>query len=169
MRTAMATVMAATVLAAQAPAAKADPFAPLRFLEGAWQMAEADGTPGKAGAGEFSLQQDLGGHLLVRRNVAEYPAQGGRPAFRHEDLMWIFPENGKLKALYMDNEGHVIRYDVAAPSAGAGAVFLSSGEGPRFRLSYVPAGPDLVELAFDIAAPGKDFANYIKAKVRRKK
>lgn len=168
MRKALNLLMATSVLVAQAPAAKVDPFASLRFLVGTWQMADADGTPGKAGQGEFSLLPELGGQALIRRSFAEYPAQGGRPAFRHDDLMWIYLENGKLKALYGDNEGHVIHYDVATPPGSDRVVFQSAGEGPRFRLTYAPAGAGSVDLAFDIAAPAKDFANYIKAKVRRK-
>ena len=167
MRIGLSLFLGATVLVGQAPAAKPDPFASLRFLVGTWQMVEGEGAAGKAGRGEFSLLPELGGNALIRRNFAEYPAQGDRPAFRHEDLMWVYPEDGKLKALFLDNEGHVIHYDVMA--AGTGVVFQSSGAGPRFRLGYTPAGPDSLDLAFDIAAPGKEFGSYIRAKVRRKK
>jgi hypothetical protein len=42
-----------------------------------------------------------------------------------------------LKAIYFDNEGHVIHYDVSTPTP-AKVVFLSdtSTPGPQFRLTY---------------------------------
>ena len=42
-----------------------------------------------------------------------------------------------LKAIYFDNEGHVIHYDVSTPDLGL-AVFISDGSrsGPQFRLVY---------------------------------
>ena len=42
---------------------------------------------------------------------------------RHEDLMVIFPEDGRLTALYLDNEGHSIHYLVSSQENGV--VFLS--------------------------------------------
>jgi hypothetical protein len=42
-----------------------------------------------------------------------------------------------MKAIYFDNEGHVIHYDVSTPDPTT-AVFLSdaSATGPQFRLTY---------------------------------
>lgn len=151
---------------AQAPAA--DPLAELRFLVGHWQMVEADGSPGIAGAGEFSFTAELGGRVLVRRSFAEYPAQGGRPAFRHEDLMSVYADGGALKALYLDNEGHAIAYDVVPLPAGGGVRFTSTGDGPRFRMEYRPGAAGTVGFTFDTAAPGKAFTTYLKASVRRR-
>ena len=153
---------------APAPAPAADPFAPLRFLVGRWQGEDAKGVPGK-GSGEFTLRPELGGKVLVRRNVADYPAQNGRPAVHHEDLTTVYPERGELKALYVDNEGHAIHYTVAAAPGGDGAVLLSEGPGPRFRLSYLKQGADRIAIRFEIAPPGKDFATYLEAGARRVK
>jgi hypothetical protein len=43
----------------------------------------------------------------------------------------------QLKAIYFDNEGHVIHYDVSTPTPSS-VVFLSepAGPGPQFRLTY---------------------------------
>ncbi len=145
----------------------ADPWAPLRFLLGEWE-GEGSGSPGE-GSGSFSLRLELGGRALLRRNRADYPATKERPASHHEDLMAIFPEGGVLRALYLDNEGHVIHYEV---TGGPGkAVFLSeAGPGPRFRLTYEGEGPDALRLRFEIAPPGKPeaFAPYLAARVRRR-
>lgn len=158
--------LACAALVAQAP----DPFAPVRFLAGDW-AGEGAGDPGK-GSGDSSFTFELGGKALVRRSVSAYPARDGRPATRHEDLMTVFAEGGKLKAFYLDNEGHVIRYDATALDTGEGVVFRSEpGPGPTFRLTYRSLGADAVSVAFAIAPPGKPdaFTTYVEGTTRRKK
>lgn len=155
------TLVAAAVLAA----APAEPLSSLAWLEGEW-AGEGAGTPGAA-AGAFSMKRELGGHILVRRSFAEYPAANGRPAFRHDDLTVISAGN---EAVYYDNEGHVIHYAITATEGKA--VFLSApAEGqPRFRLTYTSTGKDTLELSFDIAPPGQtEFKTYLTAKARRAK
>jgi hypothetical protein len=143
----------------------AQDWGPAQFLIGQW-TGEGSGTPGK-GAGEFSFTPDVQGKVLVRKSYAEYPAAQGRPAFRHDDLTIVYRENGKLRAIYFDNEDHVIRYAVQA--AASGVVFVSEdpGGGPRFRLTYTSTGKDTLRLKFEIAPPGKDFATYIEAGAQR--
>lgn len=157
------------VLAAQAPAPAPDPFAPLRFLVGAWDGEEGQGAPGKVSRGAFTLQEDLDGRVLVRRSFAEVPAQGDRPAFRHEDLLTVFPEGGRLKALYTDNEGHVIHYGITPAPDGEGAVLLSEGPGPRFRMTLLRKGAGRVSIRFEIAPPGGEFATYLEAGARKRR
>lgn len=159
------TSLACAALLAQAP----DPFGPIRFLEGAW-VGEGGGDPGK-GSGEFSFTSALDGKAMVRHSWAAYPARDGRPATRHEDLMTVFSEGGKLKALYLDNEGHVIRYTVAPLPGGEGAVFQSEPQpGPAFRLTYRVKAADAVTITFAIAPPDKPeaFATYVEGVSRRK-
>ena len=156
-------------LSAQAPAPTlADPFAPVRFLEGEW-LGEGDGKPGQSG-GAATFRFELQGKVLIRRSHADYPAAKGRPASHHEDLMTLFVERGQLKALYLDNEAHVILYEVA--SAPEGAIFTSEpGPGPRFRLTYLRKSEVLVTLRFEIASPGKPeaFSTYLEAVTRKVK
>lgn len=155
----------APALLQAAPAA--DPLAALDFLKGEWASGDSSGEPGKASGGAFSFKPEAGGKALLRRSFAEYPAAEGRPASRHEDLMVVYAEGGTLKADYWDNEGHVIHYSVEAGSGSA--VFTSlPGPGPRFRLSYRRQDASTVGLSFEIAMPGKDFAPYIQATVKRK-
>jgi len=157
------------VPALQAPAPAAKPFAALEFLLGTWE-GEGSGDPGQ-GTGEFSCAMDLQGMVMVRRNRADYPATKDRPASRHEDLMVIFSESGKLRAHYYDNEGHVIRYEVGDPDSQGAVQFLSEANaGPRFRLTYMPIGKQKLSLRFDIATPGTSaFKTYIEATATRKK
>lgn len=155
-------------LGAQAPAPAADPFAGLHFLVGEW-TGEGGGKPG-ASSGAASFRLELDGRILVRRSHADGAAANGRPASRHEDLMTVFQEGGQLKALYLDNEGHVIRYLVTARPEGA--TFTSEpAPGPRFRLTYLKQSERLVTLRFEIAPPGRPeaFATYLEATTRKVK
>ena len=163
----LASMLIAVPLLAQAPAPAPDAFAPLRFLLGTW-VGAGGGRPGQV-SGEATFSLELGGHALIRRSWAETPAAAGRPASRHEDRIAIYPEGGQLRALYLDNEGHVIHYAVTASPDGV--VFLSApGPGPRFRLVYRRTGAETVSLSFDIAPPGKPdvFTTYLQATTRRK-
>jgi hypothetical protein len=148
------------------PAAEPD-WGPAQFLVGHW-TGEGSGQPG-AGTGAFSFTPDLQGTVLLRRSFAEYPAANGKPASRHDDLMVVYRGEtaGALRAIYFDNEGHVIHYSGAA--SGAGVVFLSDGKPSevRYRLTYTPTGKDTLKLQFEIAASGKDFTRYLEAGAHR--
>jgi hypothetical protein len=147
-----------------------------QFLIGQW-VGEGSGQPG-AGTGAFSFTPDVQGRVLLRRSFAEYPAAGGKPAARHDDLMVVYHgETGELRAIYFDSEGHVIRY-AGIETAGA-VVFVSDGKPDeiRYRLTYTATGiatgtatgKDNLKLQFEIAAPGKEFATYLEASARRQR
>lgn len=138
---------------------------------GTWQGV-GRGEPGQ-GKGEFTFEPALQGAVLTRHNYAEYPATKDRAAFRHDDLMVIYPDadNKKTRADYWDNEGHVIHYD--AEVSATKLVFLSNEAqaGPRYRLTYFKsAGGDELRLTFEIAPPNdrNAFKTYIEASARRK-
>jgi hypothetical protein len=140
---------------------------PVQFLVGNW-TGEGTGQPG-AGTGAFSFTPGLDGKVLIRRSFAEYPAAGGKPASRHDDLMVVYHGEtaGELRAIYFDSEDHVIRYS-GSPSAG-GVVFVSDGKSDevRYRLTYTSTGKDTLKLQFEVAAPGKDFVRYLEAGAHR--
>lgn len=125
------------------------------------------GGPGQ-GTGEFSFQQDLDGAILIRKNVAHYPATKDKPAYSHTDLMII---DSTMHATYFDNEHHTIYYAVEPSADGNSVQFVSDGKvaEPRYRLTYRKTGDDRLAIRFEIASPGKDFATYIEAGARRKK
>jgi hypothetical protein len=161
------------LLASAACGAEADrdPWAALRFLIGEW-TGEGGGQPGQS-AGGFTFRPELGGKVLVRRNRAEIARGPDRPAAVHEDLMVVYPgEKGQpARAIYWDNEGHVINYAVRPAPDGKSASFLSEpvpGQ-PRFRLTYQEMGDNRVDIVFAIAPPGKpdEFRTYLEAKARR--
>jgi len=146
---------------------RAADWGPLQFLIGNW-VGEGDGSPGK-GSGGFQFSEDLGGKILVRRNTADYPAQGGRPAFHHDDLMVVYREEtgGRMRAMYFDSEGHTIPYVVE--SRGGDIVFTSEGtrEVTRYRFTYLKSGSAAVKIRFEIGAPGKELAVYIEASAKK--
>ena len=144
-----------------------DPLAVLAPLVGRW-VAEADPrAPGVTGWTSFS--RELEDRVVVRKNHASYPAKDGKPASEHDDLMVVFAEDGRLRAEYWDNEGHLIRYDIQAPG-GDTLVFLSDARpgAPRFRLTYALSGPGKLALTFEIAPSGTaEFRPYISARLRK--
>ena len=121
-----------------------------------------------AAAGPFPSRPISKVRSSIRKSFAEYPGRNGRPASRHDDLTILYREASRLQAIYFDNEGHVIRYSVAAAPLG-GVVFTA--EAPptqaRYRLSYMPAGKDRLKLRFEVADPGKEFTTYIEATAHR--
>jgi len=142
-----------------------------KFLIGEW-VGEGTGAPGE-GAGGFTFSYDLQNTVLVRKNYANYPATKDRPAFTHNDLMVVYQEMGKTKAVYFDNEQHVINYSVTVSADSNSVVFVSDviPSAPRFRLTNTKAGADKISITFEMAPPGKpeSFARYIEATARRKK
>jgi hypothetical protein len=81
------------------------------------------------------------------------------------------PDGAGARAVYFDNEGHVIHYAVElAPERGT-LVFLSDviPGAPRFRFTYRLAAADRLGIAFDIAPPGNPeaFSPYIQATAQR--
>jgi hypothetical protein len=152
---------------ARAQASEPYPYASVGFLMGDWI---ADG-PAAAGSGHFEFTPDVQGNVVVRRNHAEYPSAGDRPVANHDDLMVIYREGGATRAIYFDNEGHVIRY--AVEPAGTGAVtFLSEAVAgaPRYRLSYRKLPDGRVGGKFEVAPPGKaeEFKTYLEWTAKRK-
>lgn len=116
----------------------ADPFQALRFLEQNWE-ANTGGVGGIKATGTYAFRRELGGHVLARHSTGDAACKG--PAnfdCEHGDILYVFQDApGQLKAIYFDNEGHVIHYDVSTPSSTS-VVFLSeaSRPGPQFRLTY---------------------------------
>ncbi len=137
----------------------------LRPLE--WLIGEWDALPDPAGAtGASTSALVASGTAIVRTSRAEYPP--GHPrAGRHDDVLLVYVEHGELYALYVDNEGHVVRYTVS--TGDDRAVFTSAdGPGPRFRLTYERRGPNETDVRFEVAPPGGELAPYLSGRIRRR-
>ena len=165
MRRALWFTLALAAILGATPSFSAVPgdLAPLTFLLGEWGGV-GTGSPGDAG-GRAVFSTSLQDRVILRTSFAEYPASKDKPASRHDDLMVIYSvPSGGMHADYFDNEGHVIRYDVAVPEAGA-AIFISettAGE-PRFRLTYHLGTDGVLKGGFAIAPPGQSdaFKDYL--------
>jgi len=119
-------------------AATPDPWKALSFLEGTWE-AKTQGDAGVATSGVYAFQMELNRHVMARHSSSD-PGCKGPASFdcAHGDLLYIFQDlpGQPLKAIYFDNEGHVIHYDVTSPTPTS-VVFLSEpAPGPQFRLVY---------------------------------
>ena len=136
-------------------------------LLGEWKGENASG--GSAGACGFHL--GLADHVIVRTNHAVLDAEGARPAGIHDDLMIIYPgaTADKGRAMYFDNESHVIEYDAEWSPDGNTLTFLSKpAPGPRFRLTYHKADSKTFSVSFEMAPPGQGaFKVHTAGKIRR--
>ncbi len=171
MRRALLFCLAACLLFARAPRVHAGDWDAWRFLVGDW-AAQGGGEPGQ-GAGSVSFKFDLQGKILVRRDRTDYAATKDRPAFSHEDLMVIYPEPGGTgaRAVYFDNEGHVIQYSAKFSEDQKTLTFLSDAapSSPRFRLTYTKDGSRALAIKFEVAPPDKPeaFSTYVQGVARR--
>ncbi len=141
----------------------------LAWLVGEWS-GKGGGHPGQ-GSGLFSFHYDLQEKVLVRKSFSEYPAAAGKAAYRHDDLMVVFKEEDRLRAIYFDNEEHVIRYTVQLSPDLATVVFGSDSPAgiPHFRLTYRKAGINTLDGKFEMAPPDKDFSTYLEWSAERQK
>ena len=147
----------------------ADPWKPFRFLVGEW-TAEGGGDPGQ-GSGSFSFRFDLDKKILIRQNRSDYPATKDHPAFTHNDLMVVYPDSQSagFRAIYFDNEGHVIEYGVRVLADGNVEFVSNPVPGtPRFRLTYAKSTSDALAIKFEIAPPGSpdSFKTYVEGLAR---
>lgn len=142
------------------------------FVLGDW-LGEGSGKPGE-GEGWFTFKKDLDGNVLIRKGETIFPATNGKPASTHSDLMVIYLDNaGALtKAIYFDNEKHVINYAVSFNQANNTLVFTSEPQptSPRFRLTYKAIDDASLSIDFEIAMPNQPdtFKKYISGKAHRR-
>jgi hypothetical protein len=157
---------------AQSPHAGSETWKTLQFLIGTWEAKTQGGSSGAASNGTYLFRLELKDHLLARHTAAAACAGPADFDCEHADLLYIYPAapgQPSFKAIYFDNEGHVIHYDVSVPTGGT-AVFLSDPKepGPQYRLSYELKG-EVMSGRFEIRMPGRaEFASYLQWSGRRK-
>jgi len=171
MRRIIAVCFAGVVLLALAVAQQTKPavdWKPLTWLIGDW-TGSGGGGPGR-GSGNFSFETDVQGKVLVRKSFAEYPATADQPAYRHDDLMVVYREGRNLKAIYFDNEEHVIRYVVNVSADGSIVEFVSEAAGgaPRFRMTYRKTSDTALAGQLETAQPAKPFETYLEWTAQKK-
>lgn len=162
--------LVATVVSIAAPAnfaqspspAAHDPWQPFAFLIGTWEAETGGGGAAAKVIGLYSFAPELNHHILARHSgnaTCKAPADFD---CEHNDLLYLYPEGKTIKAIYFDNEGHVIHYGVTTPTPTS-AVFLSdpATPGPQFRLIYERKDSTLSG-KFQIRMPGQsEFNSYL--------
>jgi len=142
------------------------------FILGEW-VGEGSGVPGQ-GAGWFTFTKELGEKIIERKSHTVIPAANGRPETIHDDLMVIYLDNVGLmtKAIYFDNEGHIINYAAKFNQADNSLVFTSEAQPnmPRFRLTYKIVENNLLNTDFEFAPPNQPeaFSKYISGKSHKR-
>jgi hypothetical protein len=157
-------LVAAACLCAGGGSAQTDAWKQLRFLIGTWDAKTAGGSAGAAGSGTYSFQLELRDHILARHSSSGGCKGPASFDCEHGDLLYIYQDAPEqpYKAIYFDNEGHVIHYDVSIPSP-SNVVFLSisSQSGPQYRLSYELQGTTMFG-KFQMRPPGQaGFVSYL--------
>jgi hypothetical protein len=147
---------------AQDSAADLAKWKPLQFLVGNWE-AKTAGSEVKS-IGTYSFQPELNGTILARHGTAESCKGPKDFDCDHHDRLYVYHDatvESGMRAIYFDNEGHVIRYIVTVPSA-AKVVFQSeAGPGPQFRLTYELVNGTMLG-KFQVAAAGQtEYHSYL--------
>jgi len=128
---------------------------------GNWEAKAA----GKTGAtGSYSFAPDLKGHILVRTSHTTACKSAAGIDCEHTDMLYIYrdPPADAMRAIYFDNEGHVLHYDVTTPTQTS-VVFLTdpAQPGPQFRLTY-ELKDGVMSGKFQAKPPGAaDFVSYL--------
>jgi hypothetical protein len=141
----------------------------LNSLIGKWVGSDGGSNSGQ-GEGASIFRFDLDSNVIIRENYAYYPAQNNNHEYTHKDLMIIYYQLATPRAVYFDNEKHVINYNIEFAD---NKVIFTSEEvkgAPQFRLTYENVGNNKMKLYFDIAlpnTPGK-FKPYLTAEMEKK-
>jgi len=157
-------LVALPVFAQTAPSSPASPWKSLSFLHGTWE-AKVTGGQNVSETGAYTFATELRDHILARHSTND-PGCKGPADFdcAHGDLLYVYQDapGQQLKAIYFDNEGHVIHYNVSTPDATT-AIFLSdqTQPGPQYRLIYELKG-SVMSGKFQIRMPGQtEWKSYL--------
>ncbi len=143
----------------------------VQFLIGHWSS-PLSGQPGEGVSGSSTFSFELDGKIIVRKSRAEFaPQPGEAKGLVHDDLLVIYQQLGEtqLRAIYFDNEGHIIHYTLVFPEKQPAVVFESEASevSPRARLTYRVAADGTLETEFSVAAPGGQLLSHVKGTLKR--
>mgnify|MGYP003478842381 FL=1 len=139
----------------------------LSWLLGEW-IGDGSGMPGQ-GEGTFYFSYDLDKNIIVRKSHSEYPAAGNKPPIIHDDLMIVYfdASDKATKAMYFDNEGHIINYTVLLTDKSITLTSLKSSNSPIFRLTYDLLENGMINTKFEMSRDGVNFMTYIEGKSKK--
>jgi hypothetical protein len=141
-----------------------DPWQALRFLLGTWEAKTQGGSAGAAAAGTYTFRLELKDHVLARHSASAGCKGPADFDCEHGDLLYLYQDTAgePLKAIYFDNEGHVIHYDVTTPAPNTALlVSAAAPSGPQYRLIYELKG-SIMSGKFQLRPPGQsEFRSYL--------
>jgi hypothetical protein len=156
--------------------AQSDPWAALRAFEGKWE-GPTSGKPGK-GSTSREYRFELNGRFLSQRDKSVYqPEDPAAKPVVHEDF-GVFSYDSNLKKVVwrqFHSEGLVNEYTLESASAdGKSLEFITTKienlpPGFRAKKVYRILSAEEIEETFWLAPPGKDFAVYTVAHLKRLK
>jgi hypothetical protein len=164
-------------MAGAQPARSDSAWTPMLYFIGEW-TGTSKGEPG-AGVYERSYRRVLDNRFIEVRNKSTYPPspQNRNRGEVHEDVGYVsydrIRKSFMLRQFHV--EGFVNHYKAETVAAdGSSIVFVSEAlenlpAGFRARETYRILGPDEFMEIFEVAEPGKDFAVYSEARLRRKR
>lgn len=140
---------------------------------GRWQ-GTTDGQPGK-GTVEREYTPILNARFIQLRNRTTYPPQERNPkGEQHEDIGFFSADSQRQRLVLRQFhvEGFVNQYVAEASSVEQTLVLVTESienipPGWRARETYRLLGPDEFEEVFELAPPGKPFALYSRALLKR--
>lgn len=152
---------------------KSDPFGPLRFFVGTWQ-GEQSGEPGH-GTSERTYSFVLNDRFLQVKNTSTYlPHEKNKAGEVHNDMGMIGYDKARKKFVFRQFhvEGFVNTYVQEETSDPKKMVFVSEAienipPGWRARETYSFLNENEFIERFELAEPGKDFALYAEAHLKR--
>jgi len=153
--------------------AQSDPWAPLRAFEGKWQ-GDTSGKPGK-GTTSREYRFEMNGKFMFQRDKSQYrPSDPAGKPLVHEDF-GVFSYDTSLKKILwrqFHSEGFVNEYALDSVSAdGKTLEFVTTRienlPGFQAKKQYRIVSANEIEETFWLAPPGKEFAVYTVAYLKR--
>jgi hypothetical protein len=143
----------------------------LHFLIGSWSS-PVSGQQGQGVSGSAIFSYELDKKVIVRKSRAEFaPQPGEKESLVHEDLLVIYQQPGEpqFRAIYFDNEGHIIHYTLSFPSKQPAVIFESEASETSHcaRLIYEAGADDKLHTEFFVAVPGGELLSHVKGTMER--
>lgn len=137
------------------------------WLMGEWK-GEGGGQPGQGG-GTFSFSFDLDKNIIIRKSHSEYPASDNKPKIILDDLMIVYfdASDSSIKAIYFDNESHIINYSVEYADKSITLTSLKAPNAPTFRLTYDLLENEMINTRFEMSRDGVNFMTYVEGKSKK--
>ena len=164
----------ATVTSAAAAVAPAGwkPFSDLAWLVGHWSGTTASGS--RIGGRVVRFSMELSGNTLMERGSTIFPAEEGKPEESLEEIgIWTYDrERRKYVASYFFSTGVSGAFEAEIREDGSirlvAPALLNYEAGARARLTLRKAGETGLEVAMDLAPPGRDFIAYQASSLKKK-